>query len=247
MRRQTIQDLEAALTRLVGALRSAFEAELQAVVLYGSAAVDDFLPGESDVNLLVLLREVTPAALRRAKRPLDLWPDEPDLIPLFLSPPELAASADVFPIELLDMRDRHRLLWGEDPLRGLEVDPAALRRQLESELRGKWLRLRQAYLRDSGDPVALRSLMRESLSTFQALFAAALRLHGDPEPPHRHELFARAWEVFDLDATVLERAVAVKEGHPGWPDTEMESAFERYILCVERVLTWVDQYRECDQ
>jgi hypothetical protein len=183
---------------------------------------------------------VTPEALRRATRPLAGWPEELPLVPLFLSPAELAASTDVFPIELLDMRDRHRVLWGEDPLAALTVEETDLRRQLEAELRGKWLRLRQAYLRDTGDAEALRSLLRESLSTFQALFAAALRLRGEPEPPRRAELFARAWELFDLDAGVLERAVAIKEGKPGWPDAEMEGAFEQYLACVERLLAWVN-------
>jgi hypothetical protein len=139
------------------------------------------------------------------------------------------------------MRDRHRLLWGEDLLPAITASEADLRRQLEFELRGKWLRLRQSYLRDSGDAEALRSLIRESLSSFQALFAAALRLCGEPEPPKRAALFARAWKVFELEPEVLERAVIVKEGGAGWPDEAMERAFERYLACVERLLAWVDR------
>jgi hypothetical protein len=236
-------EIEASLERLVAALRDACGDALCSVVLYGSAAASDFVQGASDVNLLVLLREVTPEALRRARRALAVWPADPVLQPLFLSPEELAASTDVFPIELSDMQERHRLLWGEDPLRDLRVEIADIRRQLESELRGKWLRLRQAYLRDSGDPTALRSLLRESLSSFQALFAAALRLRGEAHPPRRSEAFARAVAAFGLDTAVMERAVAVKEGRPGWPDAEMESGFEGYMRAVERVLRWVDQWK----
>jgi predicted nucleotidyltransferase len=233
-----VQDRE--LGRLVEALRTCYGQELRAVVLYGSAAAGDFVPGQSDVNLLVLLQAVTPEALRRAKPALAGWPVEPPLVPLFLSPEELAASTDVFPIEILDMQDRHRVLWGEDPLSGLVVKEDDLRRQLEAELRGKWLRLRQSYLRDSGDAVALRALIRESLSSFQALFAAALRLRGDPKPPRRAEVFARASEAFGLDADALQQAVAVKEGGAGWSDERVESAFERYLGCVERLMAWVD-------
>lgn len=232
--------LEAALNDLVAALRETYGDQLRAVVLYGSAAVDDFVPGQSDVNVLVLLRAVTPEALRRAQRTLAVWPEAPPLVPFFLSPEELSASVDVFPIELLDMRDRHRLLWGEELLRDVTASDADLRRQLEFELRGKWLRLRQSYLRDAGDPAAVRWLIRESLSSFQALFGAALRLRGEPEPPHRSEVFARAWDAFGLDAETLTRLVAVKEGHDGWPDTQMEGAFEQYLACVERLLAWVD-------
>jgi hypothetical protein len=239
--------LEDALARLVAALRAGYGEELAAVVLYGSATTGDFVPGQSDVNLLILLRRVTPEALRQAKRPLASWPNEPPLTPLFLSPEELRASADVFPIELLDMRERCRLLWGADPLAAVPIADADLRRQLESELRGKWLRLRQSYLRDTGDAAALRALMRESLSSFQVLFATALRLRDEPLPPRRAEIFARAWSVFALDADVLGRAVAVKEGQSGWRDEEMETAFERYVGCVERLLEWVDRRKESDE
>jgi hypothetical protein len=239
--KRVVLKLELELAAVVAALRDCYGADLYSVALYGSAAADDFVPGLSDVNLLVLLRSVTPEALRRAKVPLARWPPEPPLVPLFLSPEELRASSDVFPIEILDMRDRHRLLWGEDLLRAVTIEPADLRRQLELEMRGKWLRLRQSYLRDTGDAAALRSLIRESLSSFQALFGAALRLQGEPEPPRREDLFARVWEVFSLDAEVLERAVAAKEGRPGWPDEEMERAFERYLGCVEQMLARIDR------
>jgi predicted nucleotidyltransferase len=240
---RSMTGLDEALTRLVAALRDGYGPELLAVILYGSTAVEDHVPGASDVNLLVMLRAVTPEALRRAKRPLAAWPGEPPLLPLFLSPEELRASTDVFPIELLDMRDRHRVLWGEDPLREVALSDADLRRQLEAELRGKWLRLRQSYLRDTGDAVALRSLLRESLSSFQVLFAAALRLRGEAKPPRRAELFARAWDAFGLDPDVLQRAVAIKEGQEGWPDAEMEMGFERYLECVTQVLKWVEEWR----
>lgn len=230
-----------ALVRLTTALHSCYEEALVSVVLYGSAAVDDFIPESSDVNVLILLREVTPEALRMAKRPLAQWAGEPALVPLFFSPAELAASTDVFPMEILDMRDRHRLLWGEDPFAKLTLSDSDLRRQLESELRGKWLRLRHAFLRDTGDAVALRALMRESVSSVQALLAAALRLYDDRRPVRRAEVFARAWTVFGLNAEVLERVVAVKEGRQGWPDAEMERAFERYLDGVERLLNRIDQ------
>jgi hypothetical protein len=140
------------------------------------------------------------------------------------------------------MQERHRVLWGEEPLGHLAVQPADVRRQLEAELRGKWLRLRQSYLRDTGDAAALRSLMRESLSSFQALFAAALRLRDHQRPPRRSELFARAAEAFGLDAEVMQRVVSVKEGRMGWPDEAMEAGFEQYLLAVGQVLNWVDRW-----
>jgi hypothetical protein len=84
MRGQAAAELGEALARLVSGLQSCYDGELLAVVLYGSAATADFVPGDSDVNVLVVLRKVTPEALRLAKRPLAQWPVEPPLVPLFL-------------------------------------------------------------------------------------------------------------------------------------------------------------------
>lgn len=39
---------------------------LASVILYGSAAAGDFIPHESDYNILVALREITPAEDRKS-------------------------------------------------------------------------------------------------------------------------------------------------------------------------------------
>src|SRR3989442_10849788 len=72
------------------------------------------------------------------------WTRAGHTAPLILSEREWRESADAFPIEYEDMRDAHRLLAGRDPWPGIQVDRGQLRRQLEHELMGKLVRLRQA-------------------------------------------------------------------------------------------------------
>ena len=66
--------------------------------------------------------------------------------PLIFTQDELVRSADVFAIELLDMKRHHRMLFGADFLEDLEVPMQLHRLQVERELRTDWLRLRQAIL-----------------------------------------------------------------------------------------------------
>src|SRR6185437_15811706 len=66
--------------------------------------------------------------------------------PLFFTQSELQAVADVFPIEMFDIKHRHRILHGADPFQDLDVPMALHRVQLEHEIRTKLLLLRQHYL-----------------------------------------------------------------------------------------------------
>jgi len=55
---------------------------------------------------------------------------------------EFLSSDDVFPIEYLDMKDGHKLLYGRDFLSEINVSDANLRHECEFDLRSKLLKLR---------------------------------------------------------------------------------------------------------
>src|SRR5207244_31537 len=77
---------------------------------------------------------------------LEWWRKKKYHPPLVLTPQELKDTADVFSIEFVDMKQRHRVLYGEDVLRNLDVPVHLHRSQLEYELREKLFLLRQHIL-----------------------------------------------------------------------------------------------------
>ena len=102
------------LQELVKRLKEAAGDNLQAVVLYGSAADNEFHEEHSDLNVLCLLQRSSGAELARLQ-PVGLWwSSKGHPAPLLFTLQELQHSADVFAIELLDMKQRHRMLWGEE-------------------------------------------------------------------------------------------------------------------------------------
>ena len=172
-------------------LKGAYGDALVSVVLYGSAARGTYHEGVSDLNVLVLLRDTTPATLRRGSSIARRWVSEGNPPPLVMGAEEWRRSADVFPIELSDIRDAHRVLHGRDPFEGVEIDRADLRLQCEHELKGKYIQLRERYLFSAEEPEELGATLKRSLSTFLVLFRAVLRLLGeegvrDPEEVIRH-------------------------------------------------------------
>src|SRR6266404_2381282 len=119
----------------VNRLRATGEANLVSIILYGSAAAGDYVAEHSDVNLLCVLRETSFAFLQTLAPAVGWWREQKNRIPLVMGMEELKRSADVFSIELLDMRESYRVLWGEDVLSTLAVAVKFHRVQLEYELR----------------------------------------------------------------------------------------------------------------
>ncbi|MCR4404507.1 MAG: hypothetical protein NUW06_04415 [Candidatus Acetothermia bacterium] len=222
-------------------VRDLYGDDLLAVVLYGSAVGPEWISGVSDLNLLVVLREVGPPQLAKAGRWMRRW-QKSRLSPLFLDPEYIRSSLDSFPIEFLEMQEQHRLLWGEeDPLARLEVPRENLRLQCEQELKGKWLQLRRAYLEAAGDTRQLRRVLIGSLSPFAAVLSTLLRLKGFPIPPREFlEILAQVEAAFGLELDAFRQAYQLKLGLRSFGRAELNGLFSRYLLEVRQLARAAD-------
>ena len=178
MATMTLEQFTAAVAAVLGD-------RLVALVLYGSAARGTHVPGRSDMNTLLICEAVDEALFARLEPAVREWGRAGHPAPLILTEREWRTSADAFPIEYEDIREAHRLLAGRDPWRGVTVQREHLRRQLEHELMGKLVRLRQAYAALRGDPKQLGRVIVGSAAGFFTMLRATLRLAGKtpPAPP----------------------------------------------------------------
>src|SRR5437867_11350548 len=136
-------------------VRGALGPQFVAAYVPGSALRQGFDERVSRVNVLVVARALSVEVLDAvgAKLPPDRKP--PHFHPLFVTQRQIEKSLDVFPIEWIDMKERHLLLEGQDVMGGLEVPRGNLRLQLEHDLRAMLVTLRQAYLANTRHPEAL--------------------------------------------------------------------------------------------
>ena len=89
--------------------------DLVAVVVYGSAARDDYHEQYSDVNVLIVLRHMKPTIYSGLAGVLNWWSHEEKLRPpTIMTLEELRESADVFAIEMLDIQGAHKTIYGAD-------------------------------------------------------------------------------------------------------------------------------------
>lgn len=227
--------------RFAWELEGVFDTDLVSAVLYGSAARGEYRPGMSDLNVLVLLREVTPVALRAAHEAARAWVAAGNPPPLILGAEEWRRSADVWAIEVTDIRDAHLTLVGEDPFEGVEVHTEFLRLQCERELKGKQIQLRERYLLFAGQPEELGELLLRSFSTFLVLFRTVLRLDGDAGERDAESVLRGVARTVGFDpAPMLEIHRARAEGHRLRPEADSPLVVG-YLEAVSRVVEHVDR------
>ena len=78
-------------------LRTTHGKNLASVILYGSAAAGDFVPRQSDYNLLVALHRITPQDLRNANACMREWKKMGHSVPVYFTVSELSKCGGCFP------------------------------------------------------------------------------------------------------------------------------------------------------
>jgi len=228
------------LGRMVADLKGALGGGLVSVVLYGSAARGDYQEKTSDFNLLLVLRDLEPATLEALSPALRRWARRGQPAPRLFTPALIAESADVFPIEMLDLKSSRVVLHGEDALAGVEVGRDNLRLQCEREMRAKLMRLREGYIESHHRPRELRRLLTASYTTFIALFRGCLHLLGGEVPLRNAEVAAAFCARAGLEASAFEAVDRLKRGESA--DGEMKTVFSRYYRELTRAVGKVDRF-----
>ena len=223
-------------------LAGAYGEALRSVVLYGSAARGEYREGQSDLNLLVLLSSTDPPTLRRGSALARAWAAENNPPPLLMSEAEFRGSADVFPMELADIRDANVVLHGADPFVGMEIRPEDLRLQLERELKGAWIRLRTRYLTDSGDAAAFQPVLLKSLSTFLVFFRTVLRLGGEAGVRDPERVLAQTAQRVGFDPAPLLEIQRARSGGAKLDVRPDSAVVTGYMEAVARVVEYVDRF-----
>ncbi len=224
-------------------IRSTHGNNLVSVILYGSAAAGDFIPNESDYNLLIALNKITPKDLRNAHACMREWNKMGHSVPVYFTVSELKNAGDVFPIEFHQMEHARVVLYGEDVLADVKISDKYLRHQTEFELRSKLLQLRRRYIHASASLEMLLDLMSDSLASFAAIFRAVLLLNGIEPPITKQEIVSLTVKRLNIDGEPFEKIFDIRENEDTVPFTEVSAnqLFSDYMERIENVIDAVDK------
>lgn len=232
---------EKQINEFISRLREASGANLQSVILYGSAADGEFHPEFSNVNLLCILRESSFATLTAMAPAVEWWTRQKHHPPLLLIREELERSTDVFSIELLDMQQRHRVLFGDDVLSGLSIPMHRHRAQLEYELREKLILLRGRLLAAASNKKQLWELLLASLATFTTLFRHGLIALGEAPPKSKRDAVQALAARLGFDPSAFLQLLDIREHKSDTKQFDVNDVFARYLTAVQQVAAAVDK------
>lgn len=225
--------MENKLTEFTERLKQAGGKNVTAVVLYGSAVTQDFVAKHSDLNILCILEQAGARELERLHGVAAWWVRQGNSVPVFFTMEELRQAADVFAIEMLDMKHRHRILHGADFLQDFQAPMELHRLQVERELRTNWMRLRQAVLMAPAKPKARAGIMLASVSAFCALFRHALIALGHPVPATKREAVNAIASLTGANPSAFLSVLDLREEKVKEKDLAADSTLEMYVEFVE--------------
>jgi predicted nucleotidyltransferase len=218
------------------------DGNVESVILYGSAVGGDFSKEYSDYNLIVILKDPSPTRLAQTGPLVRKWVKKGNPAPHFFDPQHIEKSRDVFPLEFIDIADRHEVLFGTDPFKDMKINRANLRHQCESELKGKLLYLRAFYSLNCHKPKRVAQMMLRSLPGFIAVFRGVAHLIGQTPEKEARQLIEQLSKQIDFNPTPFMDLLAVREGITFLPRREEAiSAFEKYLTEIATITNYVDK------
>ncbi len=228
-------------SELVSIVQTTFGSDLSSVVVYGSYAAGRWISGSSDINVLILLGRCQPVALKSFGERGRRFLQKNRITPLVLTVAEFSSSADVFPMEYMDIIARHRVLFGADPTEHVQFSSSNLRHQLEHQLRGTMVSLRQLVIAARGRKRLLRAELKPFAGPVAALFRGLLRLTGGDDIPTDPQALANAVnQVLGFTPGPFVQLFSLQAG--GNRETDPQALADQILVRLSELIEIVDRY-----
>lgn len=237
-----IHDPKAVFPDITADYKACFGDDLVSIILYGSAAGDDFQPGSSDINFMVVLTENGIDRIDNAFDVVKKWRKRGVAVPLFLTEDYVRSSLDVFPMEYLSFQRNHLQVFGKEIIEDLSFTPEFLRLQCEREIKGKLLLLREAFIESGGKAKALKGVIQEALPALIAIFEALLHLKEIALPEKRREIVRAAAGAFEVDSGIFEGLLDIREGKSQRRDEKIVGLFKGCLKEMRRLSKMIDSF-----
>jgi predicted nucleotidyltransferase len=226
------------LMNFMDSIRKALGSNLKSFVVYGSAATGE-LYKKSDYNTLIVTEEIDLKELDKVSKQIKKWVKKGNPPPMIFTKHSLERSSDVFPLELLDIKENNITLFGENVFKDMEVSPENLRVETERELKSALLRLMRSYIMTGGGRRDMKRVMRESVSGMIAVFKGLLRLYNIKPPQKKMDIIAAMPEEMKINKALFSEILSLKEGKDRIKNAR--ETFYLYIREIERVIDIADK------
>jgi hypothetical protein len=193
------RSIQPVITGFVHKLLELLDDNVRSIVVYGSAAGVNYHHGVSNINIAVIVKNLDFSVLKLSLGLIKSGRKHKISTPLFLTNDYILKSLDVFPLEFSEIKQQHKVIFGEDIFKELDIPLKDVRLLSEQQIKGKLLRLRQAYLDIGPNPSVLKNLLLNALSDLIPVFRQLIILKGQKPDPKKEEMLGQLADIFSLD------------------------------------------------
>ena len=209
------------------------EGNIISIVVYGSAAGGHYHPAVSNINMAVIVKNLDFSVLKQNLELVKWGRKRRIATPLFLTKEYILNSLDVFPVEFTEIKERHKVVFGEEIFKDLDVPLRDLSLLCEQQVKGKLLHLRQAYLEIGQNSSILKNLLRSVLNDLIPIFRQLIMIKGQKPCEHKEEMLAQLAQIFSLDQKPFLAVYHDKNKKALITSHQVESYFQNFISQLE--------------
>lgn len=216
--------------------------DLESIVLAGSIITQDYIPGISDINPVIVMKNLGQDFLDSLAGFGKKYGKKKVRAPLVITNEYLSRSVDVFPIEFLEIKLIHKTIYGSEIFSGITIEKPMLRLQCERELKAKLVQLCRGYISASGDKELLLGLIMQSLSGFYPLFRAILFMAGGIVPVDRASVLNAIESHCKVKLDCLKQIQALRsQKKPSLKNEELRMLFKKLYDLTHELSLIVDE------
>ncbi|MBN1898330.1 MAG: nucleotidyltransferase domain-containing protein [Spirochaetes bacterium] len=239
-----MEKTRSAIDRYIPEIEKIFGKNLVSINLFGSIARGDYVNGKSDINLLIIRKNRLPAELLQLSRlTVSLKRRMNFALPLVLTEEEMRRSGDVFPMEYRDMKDFHIVLKGKDVLKDLKIEDKHLRLELESQIKGKLILLRESMIQWGKNKKVLKKILLKALPSVIVILRHIFILNKKPVPKDIYAICQGTEEMIKNKLTFFRQLLHIKIGLLKLKDKDIVDLYMKTISEIERLSDYIDRFK----
>ncbi len=206
--REPIQRFAARIQDLAGA-------NAQSLTLIGEIVTPQFDDRRHKARSVLVVNTVDLNMLRELSKEGARWGKSHIAAPLIMTLDYIRASQDSFPLEFLEIRQFHQVLFGPDPFNDLKLEDVHIRLQCEREMKTILLGLRQSLLACGGRDREIGRISEDAATALVRTLRGILWLNRKKEAKPADAVVAEAGMLLGRSLPGIKEAL-LPQGHRDW-------------------------------
>lgn len=214
---------------------------LISILAYGDTLAKKPFTPNTRLPLLFVFENITMETLNESLETVKKGLKNNIVVPLFMTTNNIKTSTEVFPLEFTDIKNNHILLHGKDIIQDIEIKKDNILVQCKQEIKGKIIRLRQAYLEQGGTAILTQAAILDSLNALVPAFKGLMQLKGEIPPASKEDVTEAVCTEFNLNAKIFKSIINDITRDAKIGDKKADEFLPEYVYELTKLANAVDK------